>query len=411
MMLFGCLVIALLVALVIRGPRQPPGEKPTAKVRVVLNEPPGLSEKELQKHRKTLHYLLGTTELFDPPVSERPQLNPVVVGEIRADGYVIRKLYYESLPGFFVPVNLYIPEDPVAFPFPRPAVICPHGHWEDNDGKASKQVQIRSISLALQGYVVLAFDGIGSGDRWSTAVKPGHEWLSAATSNVGGPLSMGLQVYEISRAIDYLMSLIGIVDVKKVALTGASGGASQSIYAAALDPRIDVVVAVSFGSIGRKHERGCGCEHIPLFGRYMEVETLLALMVPTKVLAMDGKHPSQPTLAPLTYSRRGVADRFRFDTFSYSHGYCSLCRQKMAAWLSRWLLEKDVQDALPDPAGVSDDMELRSPELLRVDLPKVSTGYLEVGANLRRGLPGIDLPTSDAQWHIQWSKFRRELEQ
>jgi len=47
----------------------------------------------------------------------------------------------------------------------------------------------------------------------------------------------GLQTLAGQRAVDLLLSL-GDVDPKRIAITGASGGGTQSFIGAAIDPRI-----------------------------------------------------------------------------------------------------------------------------------------------------------------------------
>ena len=42
---------------------------------------------------------------------ERTPLNVKITGIIQQKGYRIEKLYYESLPGLYVPANLYIPDN------------------------------------------------------------------------------------------------------------------------------------------------------------------------------------------------------------------------------------------------------------------------------------------------------------
>src|SRR5262245_1829549 len=59
------------------------------------------------------------------PMPEKTPLNPVVFGDMTRDDYVVSKVYFESLPGFFVTGNLYRPVGNGPFP----AVLSPHGHW------------------------------------------------------------------------------------------------------------------------------------------------------------------------------------------------------------------------------------------------------------------------------------------
>ena len=67
-------------------------------------------------------HVLASAGLMPMPV--RTALNPVVFDEVRHDDYSVAKVYFESLPGFFVTGNLYRPAG--AGPFP--AVLSPHGH-------------------------------------------------------------------------------------------------------------------------------------------------------------------------------------------------------------------------------------------------------------------------------------------
>ena len=59
------------------------------------------------------------------PMPERTPLHPVVFDEVKHDDYSVSKVFFESLPGFFVTGNLYRPSAPVRFP----PILSPHGHW------------------------------------------------------------------------------------------------------------------------------------------------------------------------------------------------------------------------------------------------------------------------------------------
>ena len=85
------------------------------------------------------------------------------------------KLVFESLPRFYVTANLYVPAG--AGPFP--AVLGVAGHSADS--KAEDLYQHTWISLARRGFLVLAYDPPGQGER--------IEYLDPATgkSRAGGP--------------------------------------------------------------------------------------------------------------------------------------------------------------------------------------------------------------------------------
>ena len=124
-------------------------EKAIAAIRTVADAD---RRKELVR-RKILDALGGLPDYSGP-------LNARVTGQIRADGYVIEKVIYESLPGYYVTANLYRPNQPGRYP----GVLLQAGHTQE--GKA--EPQRLGANLALKGFVSLAFDPSGQGEREQT---------------------------------------------------------------------------------------------------------------------------------------------------------------------------------------------------------------------------------------------------
>ncbi|MFM8393005.1 MAG: hypothetical protein ACKOB4_03675, partial [Acidobacteriota bacterium] len=60
------------------------------------------------------------------PMPPKGPLNPQIFGRLDRGSYTIEKVYFESMPGFYVTGNLYRPKEPKG---KVPAVLCPHGHW------------------------------------------------------------------------------------------------------------------------------------------------------------------------------------------------------------------------------------------------------------------------------------------
>jgi hypothetical protein len=61
------------------------------------------------------------------------ELDPVqaqIYGKLDREGYTIEKVFFETLPGFYVTGNLYRPSH-IAAGARVPGVLCPHGHWSD----------------------------------------------------------------------------------------------------------------------------------------------------------------------------------------------------------------------------------------------------------------------------------------
>src|SRR5213079_2869036 len=86
-------------------------------------------------------------------------LNTRVTGGFERPGYRLEKLVYESRPGMQIPANLYIP----TAVGPHPGVLFQMGH--SLNGKAYESYQKCCQGLARLGYVVLAFDPFGQGER------------------------------------------------------------------------------------------------------------------------------------------------------------------------------------------------------------------------------------------------------
>ena len=162
------------------------------------------------------------------PLPDKTPLRPSVFGEVTRDGYRVAKVYFESLPGFFVTGNLYRPIGDGPFP----AVLSPHGHWTYGrlENTALTSGPGRAIGLARQGFVVFSYDMVGYNDSQQLP----HTFGGRRESLWGLSLA-GLQLWNSIRALDFLETL---PDVRRDALaaTGESGGGTQTFLLAAVDP-------------------------------------------------------------------------------------------------------------------------------------------------------------------------------
>ena len=93
------------------------------------------------------------------PETKTP-LNPRITGTLDRGDYRVEKLVFESLPGFYVTANVYVPKTGKP---PYPAVLGVAGH--STNGKASSTYQHGWIGMAKRGILVLAYDPPGQGER------------------------------------------------------------------------------------------------------------------------------------------------------------------------------------------------------------------------------------------------------
>ena len=163
----------------------------------------------------------------------RGPFDPIASAPRRFDGYEVVNLAVRSFDGSRVTGNLYLPTGRAG---PFPAVLCPHGHFgatgDDPEGRFRRDMQLRCATLARMGAVVFAYDMVGWGE---SDIADHHD-----------PAALAMLADNSVRALDYLCSRED-VDASRVAITGASGGGTQTFLLAALDERVAVSVPCGRG--------------------------------------------------------------------------------------------------------------------------------------------------------------------
>src|SRR6187402_3533726 len=268
------------------------------------------------------------------PMPARTPLNAVVFGEIRHADYVVEKVYFESLPGFFVTGNLYRPIG--AGPFP--AVLSAHGHWTNGrlEHTAINSGPGRAIGLARQGFVVFTHDMIGYDDSRQLT-----HTFGGLRENLWGLSLGGLQLWNSMRALDFLETL-PYVRRGGFGMTGESGGGTQTFLLAAVDDRVSVAVPVNMISLTM--QGGCLCENMPGLRLDTNNVEIAAAIAPRPLLmvsatgdwtneTLENEFPAMRS----AYALFDAAPRVHAVRMNAEHNYNKDSREAMYAWMARWL--------------------------------------------------------------------------
>src|SRR5437667_11687230 len=172
-----------------------------------------------------------------PPewVTSSPKFEDVGTIETH-QGYRLRKLRYEIVPGFQSVAILYEPEK---LPAKAPAILNLNGHVGPQ-GKAVEYKQKRCINFAKRGILALNLEWFAFGELR----QEGNEHWYAAHLDLVGANGLGIFLLEMRRGLDYLYDHPS-VDRDGIGVTGLSGGGWQTIFLSSLDTRVKVAVPVA----------------------------------------------------------------------------------------------------------------------------------------------------------------------
>ncbi len=276
---------------------------------------------------------------------EKNELNAKVVGKIERRNYMIEKVVFESRPKLYVTGNLYIPK---RADFPAPAILRVHGHWKY--AKSQDVIQATCAGLASKGYVVLAIDAIGYGERKAQGSHSDGIWLPMV-----GLTLQGLLLWDNMRALDYLQSREE-VDPDRIGVTGASGGGNQTMYLAALDERVKVAVPVVSAELFEDQvvSGRCYCECIPGMLKFANVPDILSLVAPRPLLLINGIKDRGFTILrarkafsriKAVYEALGAKEKVALFEAYTGHDYNREMREAMYSWFNRWLKGESEEES------------------------------------------------------------------
>src|SRR5688572_10417434 len=352
--------------------------------RMTVRRPASLGEWQ-QRAAWLREHVLATAGLL--PMPERTPLGAVVFDERRHADYSVAKVYFESLPGFFVTGNLYKP----AGSGPFPAVLSAHGHWTHGrlEDTETASVPGRAIGFARLGFVVFTYDMIGYNDsRQLPHRSPSGESLPpwGRREALWGLSLAGLQLWNSIRAVDFLESLPEVAR-DRIGATGASGGATQVFLLAAVDERIAASAPVNMISLHM--QGGCLCENQPGLRLDTNNVEIAATIAPRPLLmvsatgdwttnTLEREYPAVRAL----YALRGAAGRVHAVQFEAPHNYNRDSREAVYAWMARWLqdapadVRREERPFTPDPLPDLLVFYQRAIPQNAVDATKLTTNWI-----------------------------------
>ena len=408
-------------------------------------KPPATLEGWKKRRQEVREQVLVANGLWPMPMPT--PLQPVIHGKLDMGRYTIEKVSFASMPGHYVTGSLYRPKNVSG---KVPGILSPHGHWNDGrfydafadrngartifdqlangaeftvDG-ARYPLQARCAQLACLGCVVFHYDMLGHAD---SKALPHREGFLDAEAQLRLQSIMGVQTYNSIRALDFITSLPD-VDAKRIGVTGASGGGTQTFILCAIDDRPAVAFPAVMVSTGM--QGGCVCENCSLL-RVGTGNVELAATFAPKPLGMTGAHDWTAELATKglpelkkLYGLYGAEDKVAGTVYSqFGHNYNGASGLLVYEWFnkhfnlgrptpirevpfiglaSRELTVYDAKHPRPkdekDVAALRASMTEASDKQWAAYLPKDETSryqLLETGRPALRALAGGGLPAAN----------------
>lgn len=222
--------------------------------------------------------ILASLKLSKLPA--KPSSEPILSPIRKFDGYTVQNVAIETLPGLYVSGSLYRPAKGKG---KLPVVLNPDGHFAK--GRYREDCQYRCAALAQMGSIAFSYDLFG----WD-----GESLLQIESKDHRRSFVQSIQALHAIRILDYLLSLKE-ADPTRVAVTGASGGGSQTMLMAAIDDRIKLSVPVAM--LSSYHSGGCPCESgmgIHVCGGGTNNVEIASMIAPKPMLVIsDGKDWTQ----------------------------------------------------------------------------------------------------------------------
>lgn len=330
-------------------------------------DPPESAEQWERRARELRENILVACGLW--PMPPRPRIEATVHGAVERDGYTVERVFFESSPGLYVTGSLFRP----AGEGPFPTILCPHGHWANGrfydagEKKVADEIkagaerfpiggrfplQARCVQLARMGCMVFHYDMIGYADSAPLTYEVAHRFakqrpdlnepqrfgMFSAQSELRLINVMGLQTWNSIRAVDWLTQRED-VDDRRIGVTGASGGGTQTFLLAAVDDR--PAAAFPAVMVSTAMQGGCTCENASYFRTRTGNIEIAALCAPRPLgmtaaddWTVELETKGLPELKQL-YAMLGVPERLTGKYYPFPHNYNAVSRAMMYDFFNR----------------------------------------------------------------------------
>jgi dienelactone hydrolase len=330
-------------------------------------------------------------------------------------GYHIRKLRYETAPGFWIPALLYEPDGATA---KLPVVLNVSGH--DPNGKAAVYKQVHCINQAKRGMLALNVEWIGMGQL----LQPNNTHSRMNQLDLCGTSGVAPFYLALKRGLDVLLAHPQ-ADPQRVAVTGYSGGGWQTIFISALDTRVTFANPVAGYSSFRtrvRHLKDLGDpEQTPCdLATLADYTHLTAMMAPRALLltynakdecCFEAGYVLPPLLeaAQPVFKLFGQESRLR-SHINYDPGTHNYEQDNRQAFYRMAGDQFYASDASFEEREIPSAAEVKSKEQLDVPLPQPNGDFNSLALALSKDLPRVTkTPTGGAALRKWQQKQRTRL--
>jgi hypothetical protein len=232
--------------------------------------------------------------------------------------YTRRLGHLHSEPDVVIPFWLLVPKGEGPFPLG----LFPHGHesygmdtyagiWDSEEARQRIEHEDRDVAVQAvrRGFLAIAPATRGFAPAALPDVTGRHGNRDCRSQLVhcllAGRTAIGERVWDLQCLIDWACARRDI-DPRRVLMMGNSGGGVATLYAAACDTRVTIVVpSCSFCSLvsGEGHVHHCDCNTVPGIVGWGSIHDIAGLVAPRHLLIVNGR---EDALFPVSEVDRAV---------------------------------------------------------------------------------------------------------